>query len=668
MKNVSVGGMSEAVYGLKTLERIKEEGLGNYTVLFCGPWKTENIKDLAAYCKSNKLRFVMDETYDRLHGQLKKAYAEMDLRDYEKIIEEAGDSFDGSLFMCEFGGMMFYWPANYVAGSHHLIPETTCAKTARDEMIRTLEELIASAKKSPAKRPLVCIEASGGIAKYLYEGGIDRVDLEVTYDRFTEFYYSATKGATIAYGKERFGVDMAMVWYGGNVHNKLWFKRWKTSLYHAFIRGADPIYAEHGLMDYKALGKNLDTGSVEVQRFRQSLGELAEFAAKHPRPSGFPEARIAVAYGNLDSFSMGQPYIWGQRVGNPIKSGSAEQSWELFETFYRRNSWEYSYASGDSDLSGNPPLGQVDVVPADSPAEVLSRYECLIFLGWNTMTPEIYSNLRKFTAGGGHLLCTLAHLSTNTRRDEPLSIINDGDLNDFFGVSIEGMDKQLEVGIKFKDNPSSGNYRFPLWSAVCDPKYYDGGFSCASLRIGSAELIAAASENFNDSWENMDKSPVITANRVGNGMAFLVNSLEYPGHYGLKRLYQDLLRHFSLAFQKDITVESSDSVRFAVYKENGMDIIYLLNTDPACTQNLFLSTGNSKAVSLSMKAGEMLVCYRTGNLLAIPENTSARISSLGIRNGRMKISFTGASCDSGNILCFVDGIRCDDNIEVVRKD
>ncbi len=33
MKRVSVGGMSEASYEISTLERIRDEGLGDYTVL-----------------------------------------------------------------------------------------------------------------------------------------------------------------------------------------------------------------------------------------------------------------------------------------------------------------------------------------------------------------------------------------------------------------------------------------------------------------------------------------------------------------------------------------------------------------------------------------------------------------------------------------------------------
>ena len=37
------------------------------------------------------------------------------------------------------------------------------------------------------------------------------------------------------------------------------------SLFHAFLRGADPVYAEHGVMDYKALGKHYGTEHPQIK-------------------------------------------------------------------------------------------------------------------------------------------------------------------------------------------------------------------------------------------------------------------------------------------------------------------------------------------------------------------------------------------------------------------
>ena len=64
-------------------------------------------------------------------------------------------------------------------------------------------------------------EVCGVAASFLCRAGIDRVDLEVIYTSELERGYSAVKGASLAFGKKFFGVDMAMVWYGGNQHDEL---------------------------------------------------------------------------------------------------------------------------------------------------------------------------------------------------------------------------------------------------------------------------------------------------------------------------------------------------------------------------------------------------------------------------------------------------------------
>jgi len=585
MKKVTIGGMSEASYGLKTLKKIRQERLGDYTVLFVGPWDMEKLKVVIPFCKENGMRFVMDETYSRLRGVFREPFDSYDKEEFQNLLKSAGDVFDGTLFMCEYGGMMLYWPENYVANNPCAIPPTHCAQTAKNSMISQMRKLLQDTTDKLLLPPMICIEASGGVAKYHYEAGFDRVDLEMTYDRLTEFYYSATKGATIAYDKEGFGVDMAMVWYGGNQHDELWFKRWKTSLYHAFIRGADPIYAEHGLMDYKALGKDLDTDSPEVQRFRVELAGLEKFAKNNLRPNGFPLAKIAFVYGNLDSMAMGQPYVWGQRGGGDgISSGTAEHSWDIFNSIYQKRSWEFRYRFGNRDLSGNPPLGQADVIPVEASIDKLQKYDCLIFLGWNTMTEEQYDKLKLYVKNGGDILCTLGHLDTRTNRDNPVKLIHDGDLTELFGVKITLGNKKCRFGIKFKQNPKDSNYQFPLWTAVSDPKYGDGEFPLADAELSSAEIIAAASGDFADTWESMDKNPVITVNKLEQGRAFLLHTPEYPGHHGLRRLYTDLITFFAAAHQdKNLQIETSDAIRYAIYEEAGQRTIYLLNTDTTLT-------------------------------------------------------------------------------------
>ena len=83
-------------------------------------------------------------------------------------------------------------------------------------------------------------------------------------DRLHRVVKAGVAGATRSAGKETFGADMAMVWYGGSQHDGLWESRYRTSLYHAWLRGADPVYAEHGIMDYHALGKRYGKNHPDV--------------------------------------------------------------------------------------------------------------------------------------------------------------------------------------------------------------------------------------------------------------------------------------------------------------------------------------------------------------------------------------------------------------------
>jgi hypothetical protein len=650
--------MSEVKYGLETLKKIKADALGNYTVLFVGPWNNQQIQSVAQFCRDNKLKFVMDEMINRHTGELKDKYCSINKVEINNIIDIHHESFDGSLIMCEYGGLMLYWPQNYVKGSNIPLSVTSDFAVAEAEMITRLKSILEYAGLAKIPTPFICIEASGGVAKYLYKAGIDRVDLEVTYNPYNEFFYSAVKGATAAFNKGSFGVDMAMVWYGGNQHDELWFHRWKNSLLHAFIRGANPIYAEHGLMDYKALGKNLGSDQPEVKRFRKAVGDLAELTERHPRPASFPKAKIAVIHGNLDSFAaLGQTHLWGQRHNDDMKNGTAEDSWELFNTFYQRLPWEFRYKYGDHDYSGNPPFGQIDVIPTESSVEFMQQYECLIFLGWNSMTTELYDKLTGYVKAGGHLLSTVAHLNCATGRGQPMSIINNGDIRELFGVMVNvDSPGKLSLGIKFKQNPASGNYQFPLWSPNCDPKYCDGSFPMAGMKLDSAEVLAVGSEKFIDNtWNNNEV--ILTGNQFGRGMAFLVNSLEYPGHPGLKNFYRDLLRFFCAAWHRELLVECSDRVRYSVYQENDNYILYLLNTEENISQNALVNFGGNHNIPVRLSAGEVKAVYCSESLMAIPDNILDRI--VNIEMADRKIIYKTLRDKSGRIVFYIDSAEFD---------
>jgi hypothetical protein len=654
MNYISTGAMCESGYGVAAINTIEKEKLGNYTVLFGKFWEPQDALAVAELCCRYNLEFVLDEITGRLDNSTVQKYSASEM---EKILSQSADHCGGSLFMCEYGGLTLYWPHSTVKNSCNLIAPTHCAATARENLVEILRKRIqAAAKDKLLPRPVISIEASGNVAKYLYESGIDRVDLEVIYDKYIELNYAAARGAAIANGEDKFGTDMAMVWYGGNQHDSMWFKRWKISLYHAFIRGADPIYAEHGLLDYKALGKCLDADSPEVSNFRATLGEFAAFTSAHPRPDGFPSSRIAVISGNLDSYAGQQPFIWGQRNDEEMRKGFPEDSWQIFNSLFEKQPWQYRYQCGEQDFSANPPLGNVDIIPAEASLDIWQRYEGVVFLGWNTMTNEIYEKMQKFVEDGGHLLCGLCHLDERTDRSASVKLPDNQKLCDFFGVEVVNLSFQSgDYGIKFKQRPAAGKYQFPLWSDICDPKYYHGGFPMARLEINGAAIVAGLSDGFGDSWDKILSRPVLTANNYGKGVVMLVNTLAYPAHPGLKDFYQDLLYHFRSAFQSGILVESSNAVRYAVYPENEMEVVYLLNTDYNLPQTVLLSCGANRKVSLSIPAASLKTVYLKQDIMFSPTNNCCRVLGMEKDGADVLLDVHGDNAATTGDLCWLNG-------------
>ena len=71
---------------------------------------------------------------------------------------------------------------------------------------------------------------------------------------------------------------------------------------------------------------------------------------------------------------------------------------------------------GEYSLSNGPAYGIYDVVPIESDVSLLKKYEYLMFLGWNSMTEEIYEKLKEYVACGGKLLLSAAHLPSRSCR------------------------------------------------------------------------------------------------------------------------------------------------------------------------------------------------------------------------------------------------------------
>lgn len=604
---IDVGGMSEAKYGVSTVETMHREGLGNLTVLFTRPWTAEKIQQIADFCRAHDMKFTMDELMDRRNNGPMTTYKTNALPPVEglvKVLKKNADVVDGSLMMCEYGGVMFNWPDSSVAGCNRIMPLVETYGEANDYAINRLKEALADAEALGIPRPYISIEPAPGCCATLLRGGIDRVDVEMIFGSESERRYAMAAGATRAFGKKTFGVDGAAVWYAGERDDTLWMNRWRTSLFHAFLRGANPVYSEHGVMDYRAFGKWFKADAPRVREYRRRLGEFAAWAKAHPRPVGLPRAAVAVIQGRHDGFVGGwQNYLWGQRGNEAFRVGEPDDAWQILDGFYRRRMWEDRDRNGEAEYSGNPPLGAVEVLPYDAPDEIYARYETLILLGRNVMDDALYGRLVRYVAQGGKLLLAACHLDSADRPQQAFKPYKNGDWHELVGLkALPNKTEKMGFGLKFMREPRCG-WQFHMYGTGCDPWFTDGGFAMPVFERDGATPLAVESDRFSDKTLEDDRRILLYENRIGKGTVVFVPSLDSPGARTLKSLYTYLCNSALDAVVAWPKVECSDRVRWSVYEDG---TIYLLNTeDNLACDAIVRRAPDAQPLTLHLAAGEM---------------------------------------------------------------
>ena len=579
---VQIGSIAEGGYGAATAETLTKDGCGTLLNLFHGKWTPEKVRAVGEHCRKHGCKFTMDEMFNRWSGTWKSEYAPQK-EAILAVLREYGDVCEGAQHYSESGGLMFYWhPRNamYRRQPSPRIPKggdslaqayaETCAQARRD---------LAQAKEAGLPAPYFSIECSFGFAPYLLRAGYDRVDLEVVYSDELERAYAGVKTAAEAFGRRSFGTDMAMDWYGGMQSDGLWEARWRTSLYHAYLRGADPIYNEHGLMGLNSHGREFGHDHEVTRRYRKVLADFTAWCRAHPRADGYPLAAIGAIQGRFDGYAgVFQTHVFGQRTNDAFRVTEADRTaWRLFDGLYRRRGWQERDSWGEADLSGNPPLGAAGIMPFDAAPEEFAKYRFLFFLGRNVMDDGLYRKLVGYVRGGGTLMLAASHLTVQDVPNGEFVAYNGGDWSELVGVKLTGgRPWHLPHGMKFVKNPGP-NWNFQPLTNVWDPDFIEGGFDVPDIVATSAEPFAVASDNFHE--KNMSGCRGVGfVNRIGKGRVVFLASLDSPGSFGVRKLYSFLMAKAAEAVCADTwpKVECGDTVRWSVYPDG---TIYLLNTE-----------------------------------------------------------------------------------------
>ena len=619
--------------GLEHLRLLRKLKLGD-AILTQIPRQKEQALALAKYCRENKIYLCFSEFLFRGGFNLCYAWRERIRRgqfhskaDIDEVIDTAGEYYFGRFCIGEIGAVLYGPTKAYAAewrGNHwsNLPPLRTMAE-ARDAYVAYVKQFLDYERRELGKGPLLNVEA-GMVFKYHAAAGIDVFCLEVM-PGDPHLMHAAVRGAARAFDKP-WGVHIAMTCYGGVHLDELWQKRWKTSLYYSYISGAQSIWPESGHLTYNQNNRQkFGFKSREMKRVRRTLREAYQFAHIHTRPPHGPLMRVGVVHGNHDGApGLWNPVVWGQYKGRKWLEGPAERGWRFVDKFFRREDWPKETVQGEMDFSGNPPYGQYDVVPIEAELQVLRKYACLAFLGWNTMTPQIYNKLKQYVRNGGHLVMYLPHLSTEADRGKAVRLFRNGDFTDLFGVKILGKRTRKLQGINCLADSSLKAYRFPRWRVSTDPRFI-GLFTPARLKRTTARVISGYCDHYRTTEEELTRQPILVENSLGRGKAFLVAAYEFPADEGLIHFAADILRVVLQGEQGHIRLLSSDRIRYAVYEGSApgsrkkYEVVYLLNTDPDCDAPARLWIRGRMSKPITVPANELRVAYLCGDVLLLPE-------------------------------------------------
>ena len=523
--------------------------------------------ELAEFMTENKIYFSFSCGHSGYFG--------MNPDTLSKMKEIAGDYFIGC-FMPELGSMFGCKAFSY--------PDVVAEKfdnmqDAKDGFVNYVNSFIDKVKLPEELTTQTSIIEATCLLPYVAESKMSYPMVEAMCGN-PEIMLPMVRGVQKAHNAPMFVTYIAHEWYAGTRNDDtLKSKRLRMIYDYAYMCGSNVFLLESGDLCIFSHRMDIDFNNEISQQYRTVLREFGEFLETDVRPEGGPKTKVAFIQGNLDGWSSwtAGSSLWNQFDKPEWGYSTPEFSWRIMEDINVRRNWYDVGNYGDIDLSGAPAYGQYDVINANSPLEAYMQYDYLIFTGWNTMTKEIYDNLKAYVKQGGRLLMTAAHLNTNNSRDGKISLINGGDVSDLFGCVLDAENAYMSNGgFKFCDSIMS-DIMYPVDSMQADPILSSGYVKYAKSELAGGQVACLSSHYFNEA-DNDKPEVAMIENKLGKGYTILLTSLDYPGSGSVYPMYKTVVRELMTATHRmcDIKVYGSDRLRFAVYEG---DKVYLLNTD-----------------------------------------------------------------------------------------
>ena len=572
---------------------------------FCGyknEFKDEKFIEIAKFLAKNKVYF----TFTNAGGTKESPAFGLKKETLAEIKKIAGEYYIGNL-ICEPGG---HWSngADYTSKKF-----TGNLQDGKNGFINDLNSRIANAQLPDELKNQVSFIEALPLLTYAAESNAAFPILE-TLPGNPEIMVPMLRGTAKAHNKERFLTYIAHECYAGlRWDDPLKAKRLQIVYNYAYLCGSMGFLLESGDLGYRIYRdetgnhglkpSEADFSHPVSKNYRNVLRSFADFINNDNRPEGGPKVKVAFVQGNLDSWSSFNPgsSVWN-RFDDPAYGYSGpEYTWRLMDDINVRRPWYDPHNYGEKDLSGAPAYGQFDIINANVSVDAMKKYDLLIFTGWNTMTDEIYNNLIEYVKQGGKLLMTAAHLDTSVTRGDKIKLINDGNVEELFGCILNADESfSSSCGFKFNESIIDG-VLYPV-DRDYDSWFASGYANYAKTELCGGKVTSYLSQAYSES-NNSDGRTAMIENKLGDGYAMLVTSLEYPGAGALYPMYKAVVRELLTASHRacDVKVYGSDRLRFSVYEGNK---VYILNTD-LDNDIIVIVEKNGECEKYTLKPGEL---------------------------------------------------------------
>lgn len=470
--------------------------------------------------------------------------------------EECLDGFD---FVAEageyFAGYQFHEP--------YLVFQPRCAEMFMTDQIRSAKNF-QEKKEAYVEylRGRAASERKGDVAVYsgepsmtcIYsaEAGVDALLCEPVSN--VSLLYGTARGTGM-----KFGAHIPADWYFGFPHDESTLRRLQLAVWLAYTYGGQIIYVESSLFKTNAHERN-DWEDFYCRGVRGILRDFYRFVQLDNRV-GRSEVPLALIYGNLESmFWMDDDRIpetldmggWDRLHWGMPGETSHRRLWTASEAWLPRVPLDEPRKESLTRMFTGTPYGPVDVVP---PSNSLSTYKAVAFLGWNTMTEEIFANLLSYVREGGTVFICGCHLDTRVEAETSPSLIFGGRVSELIGANITGPGDELVAGIR----------------------------ACA-LEPTTARPI---DEHF---W----------LNELGAGKVYFGNFYDYPADFALIQKIKNLLGAIGEDVRQcgSLQIEtSSPYVHYSVWEHEGKRKIYAVDAEWRKQQG-------SPAATLTIREGE----------------------------------------------------------------